>query len=37
LDWADSVFGGFAYAMAGHTFLERFFSRGDISSIGRSR
>src|SRR5712671_6744986 len=37
LDWADHVFGVFAYAMAGHTFLERCFSRGDISSNGRSR
>src|SRR6266699_1625658 len=37
LDWADHVFCGFAYAMAGHTFLERSFSRGDISSNGRSR
>src|SRR5262245_54160314 len=34
LDWADHVFGGFAYAMAGHTFLKRCFSRGDISSNG---
>src|SRR5437899_6435619 len=37
LDWADRVFGVFAYGMAGHTFLERYFSRGDISSNGRSR
>src|SRR5215831_608680 len=36
LDWSDHVFRGFAYAMAGHTFLERCFSRGDISSNGRS-
>src|SRR6266852_1223641 len=37
LDWADRGFGVFAYVMAGHTFLERFFSRGDISSNGHSR
>src|SRR3984893_2926066 len=30
LDWADPIFGIFAYAMAGHTFLEQCFSRGDI-------
>src|SRR5262249_15822042 len=37
LDWADRGSGTFAYVMAGYTFLERFFSRGDISSNGRSR